>query len=57
MSYYDIGKDKVANYQPCEDQEPYDSKEKNIYLPDFFQREFPNLSRFLKDTLFIDIEQ
>jgi len=53
----DIEKGKVVNYQSYKDQESCDSKQKKIYLPDFFQREFPNLSRFLKDTLFIEMEQ
>jgi len=53
----DNNKGKIVNNQPCADKELYDSKQKNIYFPDFFQREFPNLSRFLKDTLIIEIEQ
>jgi hypothetical protein len=57
MSDDDIEKGKVVNYQSREDQESYDSKQKKIYLPDFFQKEFPNLSRFLKDTLFIEMKQ
>jgi len=52
MSGKDIVKDSViVNYQSGEDQESLDSKQKNIYLPDFFQDEFPYLTKFLNDRL------
>jgi hypothetical protein len=50
----DNKENSILNYQPCVDQEAFDSKQKKIYLPDFFRKEFPNLSRFLYEDLLKD---
>jgi|GEM_PF-6645694 len=37
-------------YRKLSKQKDQDQQEK-VYLPDFFQKEFPNLSKFLEENL------
>lgn len=32
-------------------QKDQNRKQEDLYLPEFFQKEFPNLSRFIKENL------